>query len=209
MMRFQIVLMNLLIMGIATSSWALPSLEKKQIKKLESGEILESSQKVKDSGVMMAKAMAIIDDAPEALTYVMLDVASYKNFLPRLKESRLVKKKGWHTYAVFHTDLPWPVKDCWVYLKFTRYDKPNRVFEIKWWMLNGTMKHYYGSAHIAPWDKAGKRSFIQYQILAEPKTSAPDALLSKGVMKVANTFLQRLRLRLKALRKFKKMPKGL
>lgn len=206
-MRFQIFPIVFIITGIASKGWTLPKLDQNQIKALESGAILESSQKVQGSRVMMGKALAIIDDVPEAIAYVILDVGAYKNYLPRVTESRLVKKAGWHTFGVFHTDLPWPVKDCWVYLKFTRYDKPGRVFELKWWMINGTMKNYFGSAYIEPWDKSGKRSFINYQILAEPQTAAPDSLLSRGVIDVANTFLKRVRLRLKALRKFKKMPR--
>jgi hypothetical protein len=136
-------------------------------------------------------------------------VDKYKHFLPRVTDSRIVKRRGWHTYSVIHTDLPWPVKDCWVYIKSTRYDKPGRVYEVKWWMLNGTMKNYTGVARVEPYNKSATQSLLTYRMLSEPKTSAPDSMISKGVKKVVSTIVNRIRLRLKALRKYKKMPKGL
>jgi hypothetical protein len=194
---------------VASTALARPELNKEELARLEKGDVLQYSEKVAGSGVMRGKAVGIIEDAPEAVIYVLLALDKYKHFLPRVTKSRVVKRKGWHTYAVIHTDLPWPVKDVWTYLKVTRYDKPGRVYEMKWWMLNGTMKQYTGSARVEPWTKDGKRSLLIYQLLAEPQTSAPDSVISDGVKAVASTILKRVRLRLKALRKFKKMPKGL
>jgi len=193
----------------ATSALARPNLPKEQLAQLERGEVLEYSKKVDGSGVTMGKAISLVDDVPEAVTYAILAVDAYKHFLPRVTESRVVKQRGWHTYVVVHTDLPWPVKDCWAYVKFTRYDKAGRVFQLKWWMINGTMKNYTGAALIEPWTKDAKRSVLTYELLAEPAVTAPDSLVSKGVREVAATVVKRLKLRLKALRKFNKMPKGL
>jgi hypothetical protein len=192
----------------ATAS-ARPTLGQAHMKRLLRGETVDFSQKVPGSGVKMGKTIAIVEDAPEAVVYVLLAVDKYKHYIPRIKESRVTKRRGWHTYAVIHTDLPWPAKDAWIYIKSTRYDKPNRTYELKWWMLNGTMKRYTGSALIEPWNKAGTKSVITYKMLAVPKTSAPNSVVSKGLRKVVSTIVNRLRLRLKALRKYKKMPKGL
>jgi hypothetical protein len=194
---------------LAPTAQAKPKLEKGDKKKLDAGEVLEVSKKVKGTGVMMGKAIAVIEDVPEAVLYVMLRFDKYKHFIPRVTDSRITKVRGWKTYTVIHTDLPWPVKDVWVYLEVTRTDKPGRVYEVKWRMLNGTMKSYRGSAVVEPWDKKGKKAVITYQLLAEPKTTAPDSMISKGVKKVASTIVKKMRLRLKALRKYKKMPKGL
>jgi ribosome-associated toxin RatA of RatAB toxin-antitoxin module len=190
-------------------AWARPNLPAASLQQLEQGKTLEYSQKVPGTGVMMGKSITVINDVPEAVAWVFLDLDKYKYFLPRIKESRVVKRPGWHTFAVVETDLPWPVKDCWAYVKFTRYNKPGRVYEIKWWMINGTMKSYTGHALIEPWNKEGTRSVISYQLLAEPKTSAPDSMISDGVKEVASVFVDKLRLRIQALRKFKKMPKGM
>jgi hypothetical protein len=197
----------LLLLG--AESDARPRLGKAHMDRLVRGETVDFSQKVPGSGVMMGKTIAIVEDAPEAVVYVLLAVDKYKHFIPRITGSRVTKRRGWHTFAVIHTDLPWPAKDAWIYIKSTRYDKPNRTFEVKWWMLNGTMKRYTGSALIEPWNKEGTKSVLTYKMLAEPKTSAPDSVISKGLRRVVSTIVNRIRLRLKALRKYKKMPKGL
>jgi len=179
------------------------------MEQLAQEKVIEFSQKVKGSNVKMGKAIAVIDDVPEAVLYVLLGLDKYKHFIPRVSESRITKQRGWDTYAVINTDLPWPVKDCWAYVKLTRNDKPGRVYEAKWHMINGTMKEYRGSALIEPWTRDGKRSVLTYRLLFEPKGAAPDSMISNGVRSVASTIVKRIRLRVKALRKFKKMPRGL
>ena len=198
-----------LLLTSASPAPARPKLSAEHIKAIEHGKVLEFSQKVKGSGVMMGKAIGIVEDVPEAVLYVLLAVDKYKHFLPRVTGSRITKRRGWDSYAVIHTDLPWPVKDVWVYLKLTRTDKPGRVYAIRWWMLNGTMKKYEGSALIEPYSRDGKQTVLTYKLLAEPQTSAPDSMISNGIKRVASTILHRVRLRLKALRKYKKLPKGM
>lgn len=199
----------LFVQLVSWTAHARPTLSPERMKQLKQGEVLTFAKKVEGSNVMAGKAIAIIEDVPEAVTYVIMAMDKYKHFLPRVTDSRIVKRRGWHVYAVVHTDLPWPFKDCWAYTKMTRRDKTGRVFELKWHMLNGTMKSYTGAALIEPWNKEGTRSVLTYQLLPEPKTSAPDSLLSKGMQDVVRTIVKRFRLRLKALRKFNKMPKGL
>ena len=186
-----------------------PPLSKGDRARLDRGTVLEYSQKVPGTSVMMGKAIGVINDVPEAVLHVLLQFNKYKHFLPRVKASRITRRRGWVTYAVIHTDLPWPVKDSWVYLRVRRRDRPRRVYHVKWKMLNGTMKEYRGEAVIKPWAGNGKRTLISYMLQAEPATSAPDSLISKGVRRVAGTIVKRFRLRVAALRKFKKMPRGL
>jgi hypothetical protein len=75
-------------------------------------------------------------------------------------------------------------------------------------MLNGNMKNYTGHALIEPWNKDGTKTLLTYEMLFEPNTAAPDSVISDGVRTAASIMAQKLRLRLMALRKFGKMPKG-
>jgi len=52
-------------------------------------------------------------------------------------------------------------------------------------------------------------SFISYKLLAEPRTSASDSRVSAGVKKATAQFVHRIRMRLTAPRKFKKLPPAL
>jgi hypothetical protein len=187
---------------------ARPTLPSDDVARLEKGEVLEFSRKVPNTSVMMGKAIILVPDNPEAITWVLLEIDKYKAYLPRIKDSRIVKKHGFNTFAVAETDLPWPAKDCWAYLKYTRHDKPNRTFEIDWVMLNGNMKNYTGHALIEPWNKEGTKSVLTYEMLFEPITAAPDSIISDGIKQATSIAVQKYKLRLAALRKFGKMPKG-
>jgi hypothetical protein len=193
---------------VSSSGWTRPVLPSDQMARLTKGEVLEFFEDVPNSPIKTAKAIALFPDVPEAVLYVLFDVGKYKNILPRVKDSRVTKYQKGHTFAVIETDLPWPFKDCWAYIELARQNKSNRTFEVKWWMLNGNMKNYTGSALIEPWDKDGKQSTLTYRFFALPNVTAPDSTISDGVKTVAVTIVKRLRLRLAALRKFNKMPAG-
>jgi hypothetical protein len=198
----------LLLLLHADTAWARPTLPAAELAALDRGQVLEYSRKVSGSNVMAGKAVLVFDDNPEAVAWVLLALDKYKAFVPRVNDSRIVKRHGYDTFAVVETSLPWPAKDCWAYLKYTRRDKPGRTFEITWSMLNGNMKNYTGQALVEPWNKEGTRTVLTYEMLFEPITAAPDSVVSRGVRTAASLVAQKLRLRLLALRKFGKMPKG-
>ena len=203
-----VMLALLALLVPAGEAAARPRVTKQEEARLNKWEVLEYSEKVSGSKIAMGKAIGIIDDIPEAVVYVMEDVAKYKHFLPRIKGSRVVKRQGPHTYAVLETDFPWPVKDAWAYVRFTRQKLKGRTYVIRWGMRNGTLKSFGGTALVEVWSKKGgvTRTSIIYKLLAEPKTSIPDSKISKGVMHITAAFVHRIRMRLQALRKFKKLP---
>ena len=208
MKNFKTILIVCVLCASSLSAEARPELSKDQIKRLSNGEVLDFSIDSEGTSIKTGKALGVFQDIPEAVLYVLMGIDKYKHFLPRVKESRITKYRDNYTYAVLETSLPWPFKDGWAYIKVARTDKPGRVFEINWRMVNGTMANYAGSAIIEPWDKDSKKTLLTYKFLAVPKISAPDSSISKGVRKAAATIIHKLRMRLTALRKYKKMPKG-
>jgi ribosome-associated toxin RatA of RatAB toxin-antitoxin module len=126
----------------------------------------------------------------EAPTNVVVDILSrldrYKDFVPRIVGSRKVKKNKY----VIESDLPWPVKSAWVYVGVTRKDS-GRTAYLRWRMLNGTFEAYEGMAWVQPID--AKRSLLTYQMLAVPKTSAPDSMISKGLRSATERMIKAIR----------------
>lgn len=203
---FLFLFLFLFTSGLAT---ARPRLSKSNTDKITRGEVIRFSQKVPFTGVMLGKAIGMIEDTPEAVVHVLLAMDKFKHFLPRLTEARIVKTKGSSVYAMLHANLPWPIRDCWVYTKATRRAKHGRVFELNWKTLNGTIKHFHASALIEPWNKDASKSVLTFKVLFEPETSTPDALLTRGIRHASETLIHRTRLRLRALRKYGKMPSSL
>ena len=185
-----------------------PTVTDEMRKSMEDGWVVEYRDKTAGKGVARWTAMGIVDDVPEAMLYVLLSFDKYKHFIDRMKGSRITKTRGLTSYVVMETKLPWPVKDAWVYFKVTRKHLPGRIYELDFKMINGTMKQYLGWARVEPWGKDGKRSLLTYSLLFEPKTAVPAAAIDRGVWSITIHLVKRMRLRLKALRKFNKVPKA-
>mgnify|MGYP001827775844 CR=1 FL=1 len=192
--------------GVATAA---PSVDPATAKRLKNWEVISTSEKVENQKVMMGKAVGTVADVPEAVLHTVVDVARYKHFLPRIKGSRLVRRRGNQVYAVVESALPWPVRDAWVYVKLVYHRRGGRAYEVKWKMINGTMNQYFGRALIQPWNDDASHTLLTYEVMAEPKTAAPDSVISRGVRKVTEVFTHRLRMRVAALRKYRKLPADL
>lgn len=197
------------VLGMAQSDAA--QLTPTQRERVGRGDVLTFSlPPPKGGGVRIGKAVGIVEGSTEAIVHTLMDVARYKFYLPRIKGSRFVRRADQHTvFGVAETSLPWPARDAWCYFRLTYKALGKRVFELRWTMRNGTMKRYQGYARLEPWDERGDKAIMTYKTLFEPKTAAPDSILSKGVRKAAEMFLHRTRMRVKALVRFKKLPADL
>lgn len=188
-------LCSAILLGSLSVVHARPQLSSEDMTRLDKTEVVGFSKRVSGTGVMSGKAIGIVYDRPEAVLKVILDIANYKAFLPKIKESRLIKVRGDHFFAVLESDLPWPVEDAWVYAKFVKATKANHTYELRWNMINGTMKHASGFILIEPWNEDATQTALTNEIHIEPDTMAPDATLSKGTKSIAVNMVHHFRLR--------------
>lgn len=168
-----------------------------------------SGSTVDKEGNYIAEVNCQIAESPEAVLFTLLDIGRYKNFIPRIKDSRLVKQGANTRHAVLETAMPWPVKDAWVYVKYTYKTLGPHKYQLTWNMINGTMKQYRGEATIEPWRHKNYHSRISYKLIASLNTAAPDSVVRPGIRKVAEIVMHRVRMRVVALRKFNKLPPNL
>lgn len=205
--RLTLLSCAVILFGTQRLAAATPQLAPRQRARIASGEVLTMSLAAPSgSKIKPGKAIGLVEGSPEEVLYTLLDIARYRYFVPLVKGSRLVKRRKGAIYGVIETRLPWPVKDAWAYLKVTYGSADRTSYTASWKMINGTLKRYVAAALIEPWKTRSHMSVLTYQVIAEPKTAAPDALLTKGMRHAAEMALHRIRLRVKALRKFKKMP---
>ncbi|MCB9556111.1 MAG: hypothetical protein H6707_08410 [Deltaproteobacteria bacterium] len=198
---------SIIISLLFTSAQGLASdrLTPAQTKKLDGWEVIHLKQARTPEG-FLAQMAVVVPDTPEATTYALMQIDKYKHFMPHFKDSRLVKTRGSTVYAVIETKLPWPVRDAWVYLKASHKHLGGRRYAAGWKMLNGTMKYYSGAASLSPWRNGPHHTLVVLTTVAALNTAAPDSLVSRGVASVTSMFLHRLRMRVVALRQFKKLP---
>jgi len=155
------------------------------LQEIKAGKVIVHSLPTK-AGPATGRAIAMI----EAPTSIVLDIISrfdlYKQFVPRVTESRRVKPDKF----VVEARLPWPVNRAWVYVGVERKVTGPTAF-LRWRMLNGTFKFYEGMAWIQPLD--AKRTLLTYQMLSVPKTAAPDSLISGGLRDAVRSMVKAVR----------------
>lgn len=152
---------------------------------LKAGGILSASVPSRGTGVWPGRAMGLVSAPPAVVQQVLVNVADYKGFVPRILASRQVKPGRF----VVDLDLPWPVNRTWVYIQVAQSERSG-VRVMQWRMLNGTLKSYEGVAWIQPW---GDKTLLTYQILAVPHTVAPDGMINGGLREAATTAIEAVR----------------
>ncbi|MCK5799471.1 MAG: hypothetical protein KAI47_19905 [Deltaproteobacteria bacterium] len=200
------IAISLLLMA-ETGANALPKLAPRQLNAVLRGRVLVFSlPPPKDCTVRLGKAIGIAEGSSDALLHLILDVARYREYLPRIKASRFLRREGKAIIGFVEMSLPWPVSDAWCTYRLTYAHKGHGIYELFWTMKRGTLKRYQGHALIEPWNKTNDKAVITYELLVEPDSRAPTSLLSRGVRHSAEMFLHRVRIRIKTLKRQKKIP---
>jgi hypothetical protein len=137
------------------------------------------------AGPWPGRAMGVVNASAEVVQEVLANVSDYKAFIPRITASRQVKPGRF----VVELDLPWPVNKTWAYVVVSKGERQGVRF-VQWKMLNGTLRSYEGTAWIQPW---GDKTLLTYQMLAVPKTAAPDSMISGGLRDAASTVIESVR----------------
>lgn len=189
---------------------ARPNLSSKDMARVQSGGVVTYSLPPRNGGdVRLGKAIGIVEGSPESVVYTLLDANNYHEFVHRVKRAYFVKGHARGIFAVIETSLPWPVPDAWAYVKITYTHLGNHVYRMRWMMQRGTLKQYFATALIEPWNKRLDQCTLTYTMLAEPKTIVPDRLLSKATRHGAEMVLHRVRIRVKTRWRLRKFPRDL
>lgn len=177
--------MNTTAMTIISLSLLASSAQADLLSQVKAGKIITISLPG-GSGPKTGRAMALIRAPSDVVAQILSRIDVYKEFVPRCTGSRRVKKDRF----VVESNLPWPVNRTWVYVVLQRRQKDRSHF-LRWKMTNGTLKRYEGMAWIQPLGK--DRSVLTYQMLAVPKTVAPDALISYGLREAVTEMVEAVR----------------
>jgi ribosome-associated toxin RatA of RatAB toxin-antitoxin module len=175
------VLHTMVLLGVAllcapAAAAVKPALDADDRKKLEEGEVLVQSRKPTDDEGVAARAIAVIDAPPEKVWPVVRDCAHYHEFMPRTKESRLVREEGEVTVCEVEISMPFPLSNLKAATRAVNRPLPEGGFERSWTLLEGTYSRNNGSWVLYPWGD-GSRTLAVYEIDANPDISIPDAIL--------------------------------
>src|SRR5262249_15325670 len=117
-------------------------------------------------------ARAVLDVPPKKVWQIVSDCAHYKDHLPRIIASELVKKVGnVHTCKVT-VEMPFPFSNLTGVTEAVHEESDQRM-KRSWKLVSGDYKFNDGSWEVRPADKTGASSLVVYTIHAEPNSSVP------------------------------------
>lgn len=170
---------------------------------LAKGEIVVHINKVAGSNVDEAVAAAVIDASPEVVWGIVSDCANYKNTMPSIIESAMVKSEkptaadGANVVEIRKcrvvADLPFPFADLVSVTRGVMVVDPGKLYMRKWKLIEGDYNVNNGSWVVVPYGSDGKRALATYTIQAEPKVPLPGPMLASIQQGKLPEVLQRLR----------------
>jgi len=186
----------LLSCALASPAAARPTLDNGRLDELSHYEVLTFNDPFKN-GIERGKAIGVIDATPEEVFRVATDYAKYRDFMPRVVRSTVKENAIDHALVELTAELRWPAGSSTVTAKYTHEKLPGDIYRVKFGMVDGSLKQYWGSLYIEPF--APGKTAITYELVAEPDTIAPKSAINKGIKRSTGNFVHALRQRINDL----------
>ncbi len=158
---------------------------------LENGKVDVALVDVKDSDTQMVVVRAIVDSPPGNVWKIVSDCAHYKEHMPRIAASRLVKKEGSKVTCQVTISVPFPMANLTAVTEAVHDESPAKMSR-RWKLVSGDYEYNDGSWEIAPY-KGGTASLVTYKVHAKPKTSVPGFLKKMAQNKALPEMIERVR----------------
>ena len=158
----------------------------------EKGKVEIKSFAVTGSNAPRIVARAVVDMPAKKLWAVVSDCAHYKERLPRVAASELVKKEGnVHTCKVTIA-MPFPLSNL-TGVSEAVHEESEAGMTRRWKLVSGDYKVNDGSWEVRPLDKSGTSSLVVYTVHAEPNTSVPDFIREAAQKKMLPEMIERVK----------------
>ncbi len=178
------------------------------------GIIVDSRQDPK-AGIGEIRAQTTLDFPPEVLMKVILDLENYRNFMPYMKTSKVLKRQGDQIWQYCQVDAPVVSMRDYT-LKFKVLNPPHRTaaevksgkaakakrWKLSWQADNGAgpkKNDKYVRVELAngSWTfnpaAGGKKSEVWYRLLTHPGGSIPNWLANKANTRAVPDVIRALR----------------
>jgi ribosome-associated toxin RatA of RatAB toxin-antitoxin module len=191
---FRTVVFGVALLGL--SAEARPRLDDRRMGQLSRYDVLLFSDPA-GGGLYRHKAIGVFDASPEDVFKVATTYERYSEYMPRVTQSQIVWQSGELSMVYLAADLPWPLSNAWIYARFQHDPQYDQTFRVRFAMVRGNLLRYEGSLLIEPFGDG--RTAVTYELLAQPDSRLPRALLQSTIGRGAANFVHCLRGRINAL----------
>jgi ribosome-associated toxin RatA of RatAB toxin-antitoxin module len=154
------------------------------------GQVEIKSYAVTGSSTPRIVARGVMDVPAKKVWAIVSDCAHYKEHLPRVAASELLKKEGnVHTCKVT-IDMPFPLSNL-TGVTSAVHTESDTAMSRKWTLVSGDYTVNEGSWEVKALD--GGQSLVVYTIHAEPKTSVPEWIRETAQKKTLPELFERVK----------------
>ena len=180
----------------ATGGWpalALADVPKTELRsRLDAGGVVTWTDDVPGSSMPRVHAAAELKAPPEKVWAIVGDCANYKNTMPRVADSKLLRKEGDDVFICrVSADMPFPFSDLTSTTRATHTRKDGSYLR-SWTFIEGDYKANTGSWALHP-REGGRKTLAVYSLHVEPNIPIPSGILSAAQSRTLPTMMNRLR----------------
>ncbi len=165
---------------VAMGSLGLSQEVQAQNARLEKGEVIIASHKVKGSEIPKVVVTGLFNAPPEKVWAIIDKCADYKKTMQRVEMSKEISRKGNKVRCEVEIDLPWPLDNLKAITEATHTVKPGELYKRAWNLVSGDYDFNKGSWVLRPYGNDKNRTLAVYTIHVKPKTAIPDSIKAKA-----------------------------
>jgi ribosome-associated toxin RatA of RatAB toxin-antitoxin module len=162
-------------------------------KRLDSGDVVISTEKVEGSDLPRSIAMGVIDAPPEKVWALVTDCDNFYKTMPRIAASKVIERDGGTVVCRVTADLPFPVPDLTSETRAIMTVEPGVKWERRWSLIKGDYRANTGAWVLTPYKGDLKRTLARYELHIDPKIHVPDSFIVAGQKKSLPDLFTRLR----------------
>jgi len=134
----------------------------------------------------------LIAARPTEVMDTFMDFGSYGRIMPKVKSCQLLRRRGpYEIWAMVVLELPWPVANAWVAVKYDWKRLGTEGYHLRWERHRGSMSKYWGRLELVPWGKHWTLATSTMQ--AVPDSVVPRSKLNEGLVWGTGALLHHLR----------------
>lgn len=161
-------------------------------KRLEKGEVIVTSKKVKGSSTPRIKAVGLIK-APPAKVWKIIDKCDdYERTMQRIKKADEISRKGNVVRCKITLKMPFPLKNVTALTEAVHTVEEGKKYRRAWKLIEGDFKRNKGSWTLTA-HAGGKHTIAVYRLLVEPKVPVPAMIQQMAQRKTLPELYQHLR----------------
>lgn len=190
------------IASLAVVLFALPSLALAQSSNARPRDTRPETQGIEVRGarfpgtdILAGEASGVVDASIDEITAIVRDYASYRDFMPHFRQSRVLAQRGDRAMVYMEVGILRDAHRLWAQMRVSSRDEDGaRVVEAR--MVEGNMTSFEARWELRALDDG--RTRVQFRLMVDPDLPLPDAAVSSENLKFARKSIVALRRRVAA-----------